>query len=204
MSDSESHRLVWDKFANGDENALLELYNQHYLGLTNYGCMIVDDREFVNECFIDMLIEFWKKRSTLSKVDNVRSYLMTSFRRHILHQLDAHKRRNTKQLESQQLSENHQASYEDYIVQIQTDKGLQVKIQNALKKLTERQVELIRLKFFEDLDYDEIAVKCGITKRTAYNIIYDALKILKDELSDKKNSGFSIGFLLTAVALYLL
>lgn len=184
MTESDPHRLVWKRFINGDENALLDLYSQHYLGLINYGRMIIDDRELVNDCFMDMLIQFWKKRETLKSVENVRSYLMTSFRRELLHKIEAEKKRDQKQVESQHLLEPYQISYEEYIIQVQTDKGIKEKISKALGQLTERQRELIRLKFFEDLDYEEIAVQCGITRRTAYNIIYDALKILKKELGD--------------------
>jgi RNA polymerase sigma factor (sigma-70 family) len=195
MSDSDSHKMVWEKFINGDENALLELYDHHYLGLINYGCMLIEDRELVNDCFMDMLIQFWNKRTTLPIVNNVRSYLMTSFRRVVLHKLESEKKREKKQKESLQSSEQYQISYEDYIVHMQSDKDLKIKIAAALNKLTERQLELIRLKFFEDLDYDDIAEKCRITKRTAYNIIYDAIKILKEELNDGQNNRFSLKLL---------
>lgn len=202
MVERESHRLVWEKFINGDETALLELYNQHYLGLMNYGQMIVEDRELVNDCLTDMLVNFWKKRSNLPEVENVRSYLMTSLRRTIFNELQNNKKRDTRHSELQRLGENVQTSYEDYLIRIQSDNGLKAKITRALEQLTERQIDLIRLKFFEDLDYDEIADQCGITKRTAYNIIYDALKILKTELQEDQNSSFqtplsmAIGFLL--------
>jgi RNA polymerase sigma factor (sigma-70 family) len=191
MSNGNSHSIVWEKFRNGEEGALLELYNGHYLGLINFGRLIIDDRELVNECLTDMLIEFWNKRETLPPVENVRSYLLTSFRRTVLHKLESDKKRGIKHIESQKISETHQMSYEEYIIKIQSDKGLKSKISKALNKLTERQLELVRLKFFEDLDYDEIAEKCAITKRTAYNIIHDALKVLKEELYDDQNSGFS-------------
>jgi hypothetical protein len=45
--------------------------------------------------------------------------------------------------------------------------------------LTDREKELLQLKFCGDLDYDEISARCGITKRTAYNIIYASLKTLR-------------------------
>ena len=199
MSGNDAHKLVWGRFTEGDETALLELYHQHYLGLINYGRMVIKDRELVNECFMDMLIEFWKKRATLPRVDNVRSYLMTSFRRHILHQVEAEKKRNTRQAESQQFADQFQVSYEDYIVGIQTDNSLQLKIRSALKKLTDRQLELIQLRFFEDLDYEEIALRCGITRRTAYNIIYDALKTLKEELSDGEFGSIPLSLFLITI-----
>ncbi len=191
MSERESHKGVWEKFIRGEVNSLLELYNQHYIGLVNYGRTIINDRDFVTDCFMDMLLVFWNKRSALPPVENVRSYLMTSFRRELLHKIESGKRREQKHRDSERLYYDNQSSYEDHLVQLQSDSSLKAKISTALTKLTARQAELIRLKFFEDLDYDEIARICNISKRTAYNIIYDALKILKDELYGDQNSSFS-------------
>lgn len=194
MSEKEAHRLVWKKIIDGDETALSELYKQHYLGLINYGRIIIDDKDLVNNCFMQMLIEFWDKRSKLPEVENVRSYLMTSLRRAILHELGAGKRREMKLNESQQNSPTHEWSYEDYLLNQQSDNDLRAKIAKAIEKLTKRQKELIQLKFFENLSYAEIAEQKRITKRTAYNIIYDAIKILKEELHEDQNSSFTSNF----------
>ena len=190
MLKREDHKLVWKKMITGDESALSNLYKQHYAGLINYGRTIIDDKDFVNDCFMEMLIEFWDKRSALPEVENVRSYLMTSLRRSILQALKLDKRRQTKYNELQQLSANHQWSYEEHLVKLQSDINLRTKITKAICKLSARQQELIRLKFFENLTYDEIASQCGITKRTAYNIIYDGIRILQAELYEDQNSSF--------------
>jgi RNA polymerase sigma factor (sigma-70 family) len=204
MSESDSHRQVWERFTSGDENALLELYNLHYLGLINYGRRIVDDREFVNDCFMEMLIEFWNKRQSLPPVENVRSYLLTSFRRQILHRVEKEKRWEKKHSASQENSEQFQESYEEYIIKLHSDHHLKERITKALAKLTPRQAELIRLKFFDDLDYNEIAEQCGITKRTAYNIIADAIKQLKADLHGDQGHLFPLFLSLILTALQCL
>jgi RNA polymerase sigma factor (sigma-70 family) len=190
MSEREDYKSIWKSIINGDVNALSKFYKQHYVGLINYGRTIIDDKEFVNNCFMELLIEFWDKRSALPEVENVRSYLMTSLSRVILHALKSDKRRQTKYNELKQLSANHQWSYEEHLVKLQSDINLRAKIAKALCKLTARQQELIRLKFFANLSYNEIAGQCGITKRTAYNIIYDGIRILQAELYEDQNSSF--------------
>jgi RNA polymerase sigma-70 factor (ECF subfamily) len=65
---------------------------------------------------------------------------------------------------------------------LQTNEGLKKKLNKAFAKLTPRQKQLLQMKFFDDVDYDEIANVCNITRRTAYNIIHDSLKILRAEL----------------------
>ncbi len=201
MLDRETHKRTWENFIRGDEQALLEIYQQHYLGLMNYGRMFLEDREQVNDCFIEMLIRLWERRTTLPAVENVRSYLMTSFRRMILDRVKADAKRATKHSELQHNSEDHQQSYEDFLLRLQWDQQLKTKLENALTKLTERQLQLVRMKFFEDLDYDEIAERCGITKRTAYNIIYDAISTLKKELNGDKNLSFLVNLTFIAAIL---
>ncbi len=190
MSEREDHTLVWKSIINGDVSALSKLYKQYYHGLINYGRTIIDNKDFVHNCFMEMLIEFWDKRSSLPEVENVRSYLMTSLRRAISHALKSDKRRQIKHIELQQISADHQWSYAEHLVKLQSDINLKIKIAKAIGKLSDRQQELIRLKFFENLSYDEIAGQCRITKRTAYNIIYDGLRILQAELYEDQNSSF--------------
>lgn len=174
----------------GDETALLALYNQHYPGLINYGTYLTRDRELLNDCFMNLLLALWEKRASLPLVENVRSYLLTSFRRNLLHELEARNRERRTNSEAEEQAAGNQLSFEERLVQSQADDELRQKISGALGKLSARQSEVIRLRFFEDLDYDEIAGRCGIAKRTAYNTVYDALKILKEELYRNKNSGF--------------
>jgi RNA polymerase sigma factor (sigma-70 family) len=195
MPEREDHKATWLKALGGDEEALSEMYRQHYLSLINYGSTLVDDRDLVSDCFVQMLVELWETKKMLPAVENVRSYLMTTLRRAILYKIKTTKHRDNKFSESMSLDIGHQWSYEEHLVKIQSDRNLKSKISNAIGKLTDRQKELVKLKFFENLGYDEIAERSGITKRTAYNIIHDAIKILKDELYLDHNSSFQSFFL---------
>src|ERR1700710_3029312 len=105
MSEREDHKTTWLKIISGDEQALSEIYRQHYLGLINYGGTISGDHDLVNDCIMQMLIEFWDKRMSLPHVDNVRSYLMTSLRRAILNKIKTEIQRNSKHAESKETDE---------------------------------------------------------------------------------------------------
>ena len=201
MSEREAHKLSWNRLINGHEQALLEIYRQHYLGLMNYGKLIVPDSDFVNECFAELLLKLWERRASLPDTENVRSYLMTAIKRTVLDKLEANKRRDTKHLELSKSTEDAQTSYEDHLVSLQSDERLKTRITLALKKLSARQLQLIQLKFFEDLDYDEIAERLGITKRTAYNTIYDAITILKEQLGTDENQSFLTNLSITGLLL---
>jgi RNA polymerase sigma-70 factor (ECF subfamily) len=42
----------------------------------------------------------------------------------------------------------------------------------------------VNLKFFEGYSYEKIAETTQMSVKTAYNTLYDALKILREELKD--------------------
>lgn len=190
---------VWKAFINGDQNAMMDLYQLNYVGLLNYGHHILPDRDQLNDHLMQMLLNLWEKRSRLPEIENVRSYLMTCFRRFILNR---RKQEVWEDLYEKpiDMEQNTEISYEDQLIQLQKDNDLKSKLHRGMAKLTARQRELLQLKFFEDFSYDEIAKQCDISKRTAYNIVHDALKILRTELSDGENqiSFYQLGIILYA------
>ena len=173
---------AWALLKNGDENALLSLYNHHYLGLINFGIKITGDRTFANDCITQLLIELWDKRANLPSVKNVRGYLLTSLKHKIFFEIKAKQIRDSKLNTLQAFQNGEELPYEELLIQLQTNEGLKKKLNKAFAKLTPRQKQLLQMKFFDDVDYDEIANVCNITRRTAYNIIHDSLKILRAEL----------------------
>jgi len=72
--------------------------------------------------------------------------------------------------------------YEDLLVAQQTDDAAKLKLQHSLTKLTPGQMEIIKLKYFELLDYEEIADRLHLQPRTVYNKISEALKALRSHL----------------------
>jgi len=183
------HKEVWVRLRTGDREALLSLYNQHYVGLMNYGLKLTGDRELTNDCITQILLRLWDKRQQLPVVESPRSYLLTCLRHELFAERRAETARTAGSRGLQGIADASEPSYEEYIIQLQTNKALAEKLTRALNRLTSREKELLKLKFFDDLDYDEIASRCGITKRTAYNIIHSALKMLKTLFVTTPNNG---------------
>lgn len=198
---ADGFKETWREFTEGSHDALDQIYTQHYLGLINYGTKLSGDRQYANDCFVEMLIHLWDKRDRLPQVDNVRSYLMTCLRTLILQKFRSDKLREVKESYAHSLINQEEISYEDYITRIQTDSLVTDKLKRSLEKLTERQRELLQYRFFDSMNYDEIASRCGISKKTAYNIVYDALTKLKSDLNNE-NSGENM-YLLAIIFLTL-
>jgi RNA polymerase sigma-70 factor (ECF subfamily) len=160
----------------------------------NYGCKLTGNRELTYDCITQVLLRLWDCRERLPAVDNVRSYLLTCLRRELMSELK--KTVRTEKYHRSLQGGIHAADlpYEEYIIELQTNAAWKEKLGQAFGKLTEREKELLRLRFFDDLTYDEIAAQCNISKRTAYNIIHAAIKTLRVELTGIHPAGSRLSF----------
>ncbi len=53
------------------------------------------------------------------------------------------------------------------------------RLKSNIEKLTKRQREVIYLRFYQELDYDEIAGIMEINYHSVVNLIYEALRMLR-------------------------
>jgi RNA polymerase sigma factor (sigma-70 family) len=204
MLNDASHNEPWARLLQGDPESLVVLYNTYYLGLVNYGLKMTGDRDLTNDCITQVLLKLWDKRTSLSPVSNPRSYLLSCLRNELYAELKSENTRLIRARAIQRFFGDAEPSYEESLIGEQVNKTLRDHLEKMFKKLTDREKELLRLKFFEDLDYAEIAVRCHITKRTAYNIIHSALKTLKAGLVIKPDNDWVTGATFLALVVLLL
>ncbi|KIO78485.1 hypothetical protein TH53_03540 [Pedobacter lusitanus] len=177
MLPTEEDKKYWEQMRLGEKNALFGLYNNLYFHLIRFGLKINADDELVKDCVNQVFLNLWDKRDRLNPVENVKSYLMTSLRRCMLDQL-AYVDRTNLAVNKMETATN-ELSYEEIMVGLQQDEELKNKLRVAIAQLTPRQVELIQLKFFEGLSYEQIAQRTSQSVKTAYNTVYDAIKMLR-------------------------
>jgi len=157
----------WLCMVGGDQNAFLTIYQNHYQALFCYGISITTDKELTKDCIQELFMEIWKTRRTLNgKVKNIRAYLFTWLRRKIFHELS----RKTGERNNNISFENTLSNilpYEDLLIAFQQSEEDKSNLHAALKKLSRGQLEVIRLKFFDNLSYAQIAVKTSLSIRSA-------------------------------------
>jgi RNA polymerase sigma factor (sigma-70 family) len=170
---------MWSALQAGDKNALLLIYQHFYIDFMNFGLRLTGDRGLTSDCITQSLLHLWDKRASLPPVTNLRPYLLTCLRHQIYATLRSDSRRVAHALAAHRFDATIEQSYEERLIETQTSNARRIMLEEALSKLTARERQLLCLKFFEDLEYDEIADRCGITKRTAYNLIHRALTSLR-------------------------
>ncbi|MGA9648307.1 RNA polymerase sigma factor [Pedobacter sp.] len=184
MENKLTHHLLWERLRTGDKDAFFDLYKALYYPLVNFGVRVCADADLSSEATDLVFTTIWEKHETLNRVDNVEAYLRTFLKRKLLRILERKKKLSIALNNVGADGEWMEMSYEEFIVKVQSDELVKHQLKNALEKLTFRQKQLIHLKFFDGLTYEQIAEQTSQTIKTAYNTIYDALKVLRKELKN--------------------
>lgn len=175
-------RFLWEKFKNGDKDALIFIYDHHVDFLFCYGKKFVTDRELIKDTIQDLFFNLMETRSNLSDTDNIKFYLLKSFRCLLLRNLKKSERiRN--ELSAYNFYFDAPQSIEEHLISKEETKEYGLLLRKGLKKLSSNQREILYYKFTFGLSYDEICDIMLLKYDSARKLVFRALKLLKEELS---------------------
>jgi RNA polymerase sigma factor (sigma-70 family) len=170
---------VWAAFRQGDEQAYAALYEQHAAALYEYGVRLVQDEFLVRDVLHDLFVKLWTKRAKLGSIDNVRYYLLTGLRNALLD-----KKRHDQRY--QHLSLDDEAPFklsfspEAEVLQQQEQQEQSARLLVAMEQLSPRQKQVIYLRYYEELEYAQIAELLAINIKGVYKLTARALDALKE------------------------
>ncbi|WP_313982306.1 sigma-70 family RNA polymerase sigma factor [Xanthocytophaga flavus] len=75
-----------------------------------------------------------------------------------------------------------QESYESELIHIQTEVAQQIRLQQELNKLPQRQKEALYLVFYQELSYQQITKIMQLQYQTVRDLVHKALKTLREKL----------------------
>ena len=175
MNDTE----VWCRFKEGSESDFAFLYRKFAPVLFRYGCKLSGDRDLVKDCLQLLFLHLWNNRLSLGNPVSVKNYLLKSIRHQIIKALG-------KSGRHADLPENYHyeavASYETELIDHQASELTHKTISSILAKLSDRQREVIFLKYYSNLSYLEIASVMGIEEESVYKLTYKAIQKLQIHL----------------------
>jgi RNA polymerase sigma factor (sigma-70 family) len=175
----QTDETLWKGLQQGDKDMFLSLYTKYYHSLLFIGLKEIKDAQLVKDTIQQLFLYLWEKRETIHEANNVKSYLVTSFLRKL--SADWIKSRKACHLEVvwNNYTQDPPPTPEENLIIKDDQHHLVHLLMNHLQHLPNRQRELIILKFYEKLSYDEIVERTGLSHRTVYNKIHEALKKLK-------------------------
>jgi len=178
-SDSQS-ALLWQQFKAGDALAFGQIADRYYRLLFNYGAQFSADPEFVRDCIQEMMLELWERRARLSDVSSVKAYLLKSLRHRIGREHLRHQRLNAVEDLAFRNSDSVERPVESVIIETEQERVQIQQLQQLLAELTLRQQEIIYLRFYQQLDYDDVAEIMGLSRQSVANLLHRTLRTLRD------------------------
>ncbi|WP_160712958.1 RNA polymerase sigma factor [Chitinophaga solisilvae] len=172
---------LWREIVNGNETAFQHLYRFHFTMLYEYGMRLCADEELVRESIQQLFVKLWTNRTGLDTVKRVRPYLLVSLRGMIYNKIRDAKRRRVTTLEDDYDFELVFSPESVYIEKESRHEQLAA-LQLAMEQLTARQKEIIYLRYFQELSYDDIAAMMNISVKGAYKLTARALLTLREIL----------------------
>ncbi len=174
-----SHEQLWERFRTGDKEAFGQLALYYYQLLYNYGLKLHRDEDLICDCIQELYLELWERRSFLSGTDFVKTYLLKALRNKIIKESVRLKR--FKEPQDLPFQSTSHASAESDIV-LKEEEAEQVNQLNSyLDKLSKRQQEIVYLRFYQDLGFDEISEVMGLSRQSVANLLHRTLKKLRED-----------------------
>ncbi|MEX2640500.1 MAG: sigma-70 family RNA polymerase sigma factor [Balneolales bacterium] len=177
--------LVWKALRNGEIDGLKILYNRYHSSLYLYAEKFCGSPDMAEDHVQNLFLRIWEKRNSLAEVTGVKTYLWTALRRSLITTLNKNQRENIYQEEVFDNLPDMNFNAEELLTQRELDDQNKDELMNAFGQLSKRQREVIFLKFYEGMTYEEIEQIMQVSSQTSRNYVCEALKTLKFILSGK-------------------
>jgi len=172
----ENDIALWEAFLSGDQEAFGTLFKNNYRHLFQYGSKISRNIPLLEDSIQELFMEIWKNRNGVPTI-SVKAYLLKALKYKLLRELS----KNNATDYRDEIAEDgvFELGHEAFLIAKQEDEEKTQKVVNSLQQLSNRQKEIIYLKFYQNLSYDEVSEIMNINYQAARNLLYQAIKALK-------------------------
>lgn len=169
---------IWQQLKDGHQSAFESIYKDHIGYLVRYGYKITKDESLIEDSAHDLFVELWKNRTTVGKTDNIRAYLTVALRRKIIKSLQKQKKTQSEK-EPEEINFSTELAIDEVIIQTERSEEWSKKLQGAMSKLSDRQREVLYMKFYSRMNNEEISEALGINNQSVRNLVHRSLEQLK-------------------------
>ncbi|MBE9601563.1 RNA polymerase sigma factor [Pedobacter sp. MC2016-24] len=173
---------AWGEFRSGDEGALKFIFNIYYNPLFNYGHKFTFDDYLIEDVIQDTFVKLWEDRSKINETGSVKNYIYKTFRRRLIRKLDYAPQVMAFPAAQDKIDFNIELGHDHQMISNERAKRIQQNLADALEKMLPRQREIIHLRYFEEMDFDEIADVMQLSTKATYKMLYRAIDTLKKHL----------------------
>ena len=180
---------LWETVLEGDEAAFAEFVKKYTRPLFNYGYRLCNDRDFLKDCIQDLFVELWNRRTKIKASEQLKWYLFKSLRNNIF-------REQAKWSRNLPLPDGYhfmvEFDVEHHQIINESEQEITLRVKSTLEHLPPRQKEVLYLRYFEGLPFDDIAQIMDISKQSAHNLLQKAYKTFRDHWNIASDSAIAM------------
>tara|TARA_R110002096_G_scaffold276136_1_gene470152 strand:+ start:104 stop:685 length:582 start_codon:yes stop_codon:yes gene_type:complete len=170
---------LWEEFKQGESKALDKIYMEQFSSMYNYGLKIHNDHDFIIDSIQELFAELWAKRENLGEANSIKFYLLKSIKRKIIKKLNRINPTSSLNAINERYNFEVEYSIEHEIILSDTSVEQSEGLIKALNKLSDRQREIIYLRFYLGLKFEQISEIMSIKNQSARNLLFDGVSKLK-------------------------
>ncbi len=170
------------EFAEGNEQAYEALFYEFYNPLLLYGKTITRHQHIVEDQIQEVFIWLYNHPHRCRSIHNLESYLYLALKKNILSLL---RKESNQQIRGQDYAKDQaQAAMCKEEQWVQTDSHEQESywLAEQISQLPPRMREVVYLRYYQCLGFDEIAILMSVTPQVARNFAFRALKKMRHAL----------------------
>ena len=177
---------AWRNFKGGDFASLGTLFETHYQELYYYGIKLVVMPELVKDTIQDLFADVWERRHKMTVVENFKAYLIISLRHELIRRISRIRKESTTE---PTVSLPFAFSAEDFLINNEENQEHSKLLTQSMASLTDRQREVILLRFFHGLDFLEISKVLDMNLQSVRNLLFRALEKIRKDMQSQGISG---------------
>jgi RNA polymerase sigma factor (sigma-70 family) len=148
-----------------------------------YGIKFKDDPEFIKDCIQDVFLKLIQAGEKLSPTENIRFYLLRALKNNIYKEIDKSKKNGF--VEFVPLKFDAPFTFEEEIAEKENASNKEIALLKALNELSDRQREIIYLRYECGMEYDQICDMMQLKNDSARKLIFRAIKSLREIIDDR-------------------
>jgi RNA polymerase sigma factor (sigma-70 family) len=177
---------LWEDFKANKEYALSQIYINSIELLYTYGKKFTNDDELLKDTIQELFFDLIRTRENLGITDNIRFYLIKSFKRKLFRELSS--RKKLFSLDDSNIHNENSIkdpvdesciNIEEELINIENYSHKKKLILKAVEKLSPRLQEIIFYRYTCDFSYDQICDIMLIEYDSARKMVFMAVKSLK-------------------------
>lgn len=160
------------------------IYNEYLDTLYSYALHLGFDEQTAMDAIHDVFYKLCTQHSSLNEINNLRSYLFRSLRNRLIDMKRVNREisfpLNTQDEIQEIFHFELRVTIEDELIIKEDAEEIRQKVENVLTRLTDRQREVVYLRYIREYSYEEIAEIMQISVAACRNLISKSITRLKE------------------------